>query len=87
MARNGVNRIVAAATDVLAEIPGGERLVLQAVKDMLEELRELRGKNAHLVKENQKLKERVVELQGRAKPRRPTVKASARTRTSAMSGI
>jgi phage shock protein A len=51
----GVGPLVKTATNLLSEIPGGERLVLQAVKDMLDELRQLRKKNAQLTKRNETL--------------------------------
>jgi hypothetical protein len=58
----GVGGLVKTATNVLAEVPGGERLVLQAVKDMLDELRNLRKVNARLERENGRLRERIERL-------------------------
>ena len=64
--RSGVNSLVKSATSLVAQVPGGERLVLQAVKDLLDELRVLRrtkatleNKNAALEKENERLRTRV----------------------------
>ena len=43
MARSsGVSKLVKTATHFVAQAPGGERLVLQAVRDLLNEVRALR---------------------------------------------
>ena len=71
MARtSGVNGIVKSATNFLSQVPGGERLVLQAVKDMLDELRQLRRKNAMLEKQNEKLQARIERIQSSQARRR-----------------
>ena len=63
-ARTGVNGIVKSATNFMAQVPGGERLVLQAVKDMMDELRRLRRDKAMLEKRNQQLQARIERMQG-----------------------
>jgi cell division protein FtsB len=60
---SGVGSLVKTATHFVAQVHGGERLVLQAVKDMLDELRDLRRKNASLQRENDKLRARVERMQ------------------------
>jgi phage shock protein A len=63
----GVGPLVKTATNLLSEIPGGERLVLQAVKDMLDELRQLRRKNAQLTKRNEALTAQIERLRAAKK--------------------
>jgi hypothetical protein len=58
-----VGSLVKTATHYVAQAPGGERLVLQAVKDLIDELRDLRRKNAALQRDNDKLRARVERLQ------------------------
>lgn len=60
---SGVGSLVKTATHFVAQVPGGERLVLQAVKDMLDELRDLRRQNASLQKDNDKLRARIERMQ------------------------
>ena len=55
----GVSGIVKRATNFLSEVPGGETLVLQAVRDMLSELRDLRRENVRLVKRIEVLEDRL----------------------------
>ena len=60
MARNStLGNLVKVSTNALAEIPGGERLVLQAVKDMLDELRQQRKKANQLEKKVEVLEARL----------------------------
>ena len=86
MAR-GVGGLVRRATDLAAQVPGAEGVVLQAVRDMFSELKQLRRENDRLRREIERLRQRVAaSRQGSglvAPPRRKTTtrpkKASTRT--------
>lgn len=54
-----------ATTGLIAQVPGGETLVLQAVRDLLGELRLTRRRNASLSKEVERLKARLARVEAR----------------------
>ena len=85
LSNRGVGGIVKRATNFLSEVPGGETLVLQAVRDMLGELRDLRRENARLLKRIETLEDRLErERMKRGLPvrRAPAKKATATRKKS-----
>jgi hypothetical protein len=90
--RGGVGRavggVVRTATDMMSQVPGGESLVLQAVKDMFSELKRLRRENAQLQKRVDTLEQRLERRGGTPSPRAarttaPAKRAGTRTKATA----
>jgi hypothetical protein len=71
MARSGVGSgLIKGATNLIAQVPGGENLVLQAVRDLLNELKRLRRDNDKLTREVARLNERLQKQTGSPAPTR-----------------
>ncbi len=74
------SRITKGLSEAITSVAGGEALILEAVKDMLDELRHLRRENQRLLKENDKLYVRLEKATGRPRPASAaTVRAVARS--------
>ncbi|MGH7722286.1 MAG: hypothetical protein ACRENL_05550 [Candidatus Dormibacteria bacterium] len=58
MAR-GIARLMKTASGMVAQVPGGEEIVMEAVRDIFMELKKLRRENHRLQNENQRLRERL----------------------------